>query len=43
MKMRLISDGGEPMASTPEDYAANIEREEGKWRALVNKLGLKVE
>jgi hypothetical protein len=24
-------------------YGANIEREEGKWRALVNKLGLKIE
>ena len=43
VKMRLISDGGGPMPSTPEEYAANIEREEGKWRALVNKLGLKIE
>jgi tripartite-type tricarboxylate transporter receptor subunit TctC len=40
---RLISDGGGPMASTPEEYAANIEREEGKWVALVKKLGIKVE
>jgi tripartite-type tricarboxylate transporter receptor subunit TctC len=43
VKMRLISDGGGPMPSTPEEYAANIEHEEGKWRALVNKLGLKIE
>jgi tripartite-type tricarboxylate transporter receptor subunit TctC len=43
MKTRLIADGGGPMASTPEEYAANIEREEGKWRALVDKLGLKIE
>jgi tripartite-type tricarboxylate transporter receptor subunit TctC len=43
VKMRLISDGGGPMPSTPEQYASNIEREEGKWRALVNKLGLKIE
>jgi tripartite-type tricarboxylate transporter receptor subunit TctC len=43
VKKRLISDGGRPMPSTPEEYAANIEREEGKWRALVNKLGLKIE
>jgi tripartite-type tricarboxylate transporter receptor subunit TctC len=43
VKLRLISDGGGPMPSTPEEYAANIEREEGKWRALVNKLGLKIE
>jgi tripartite-type tricarboxylate transporter receptor subunit TctC len=40
---RLISDGSGPIASTPEEYAANIEREEGKWTALVNKLGLKVQ
>jgi hypothetical protein len=26
------------MPSTPEEYAANIEREEGKWSALVKKL-----
>jgi tripartite-type tricarboxylate transporter receptor subunit TctC len=43
VKKRLISDGGGPMPSTPEEYAANIEREEGKWRALANKLGLKIE
>lgn len=43
VKMRLISDGGGPMPSTPEEYAANIEREEGKWSALVKKLGLKIE
>jgi tripartite-type tricarboxylate transporter receptor subunit TctC len=40
---RFISDGGAPMASTPEDYAANIAREEGKWAELIKKLGLKVE
>ena len=42
VKNRLIADGGGPMASTPEEYAANIEREEGKWVGLVKKLGLKV-
>jgi len=40
---RFVSDGGAPMASTPEDYAANIAREEGKWAELIKKLGLKVE
>jgi tripartite-type tricarboxylate transporter receptor subunit TctC len=43
VKKRLISDGGGPMPSAPEEYAANIEREEGKWRALASKLGLKIE
>ena len=43
VKSRLISDGGAAMPSTPEEYAANIEREEGKWHALVEKLGRKIE
>jgi len=42
-KKRMIADGGGPVASTPEDYAANIAREEGKWTGLVKRLGLKVE
>jgi tripartite-type tricarboxylate transporter receptor subunit TctC len=42
-KKRLIADGSDPAPSTPEQYAANIKREEGKWAALVNKLGLKLE
>ena len=40
---RIVADGGDPIASTPEEYAANIEREEGKWVALIKKLGLKIE
>jgi tripartite-type tricarboxylate transporter receptor subunit TctC len=43
MSKRIVADGGDPMASTPEEYAANIEREEGRWAALVKKLGLKIE
>ena len=43
IKQRIISDGGGPVASTPEEYAANIQREEGRWAALIKKLGLKVE
>ena len=42
VKQRIIADGGGPVASTPEEYAANIEREEGKWAALIKKLGLVV-
>jgi tripartite-type tricarboxylate transporter receptor subunit TctC len=40
---RIVADGGDPMPSMPEEYAANIEREEGKWAALIKKLGLKIE
>jgi hypothetical protein len=43
MKQRLIADGSDPAPSTPEEYADNIRREEGKWAALINKLGLKIE
>jgi tripartite-type tricarboxylate transporter receptor subunit TctC len=42
IKKRIIADGGGPVASTPEEYAANIEGEEGKWAALIKKLGLVV-
>jgi tripartite-type tricarboxylate transporter receptor subunit TctC len=40
IKKRIIADGGGPVARTPEEYAANIQREEGKWAALIKKLGL---
>ena len=43
MTKRIIADGGDPIASTPEEYAVNIEREEGKWATLTKKLGLKIE
>ena len=34
-KKRIIADGGGPAPSTPEEHAANIVREEGKWSALI--------
>ena len=37
---RIIAEGGDPVASSPEEYAANIVREEGKWAALIKTLGL---
>ena len=43
VKKRLIAAGSDPAPSTPEGYAQNIKREEGKWAALVKKLGLKIE
>jgi tripartite-type tricarboxylate transporter receptor subunit TctC len=41
MRKRLVAEGTEPEASTPEEYAANLEREEAKWAALIKQLGLK--
>ena len=40
MKKRLLDAGGDPSVSTPEEYAQNIQREEGKWQAVIKKLGL---
>jgi tripartite-type tricarboxylate transporter receptor subunit TctC len=42
-KSRMAAAGGSPVASTPEEFAANIQREESKWAALIKKLGLVVE
>jgi tripartite-type tricarboxylate transporter receptor subunit TctC len=43
VKKHMLDLGSEPAPGTPEDYAANIRTEEGKWAALIKKLGLKVE
>ena len=43
VRARIAADGGDPMPSTPEEYAADIERENMKWGALIRKLNLKVE
>ena len=36
---RMAKDGTEPLPSTPEEYAADIDREETKWSAVVKKSG----
>ena len=43
VRARIASDGGDPLPSTPEEYAADIQREDVKWSALIKKLKLKVE
>lgn len=43
LKARLTDDGAEPLASTPEEYAADIDREETKWSAIVKASGAKAE
>jgi tripartite-type tricarboxylate transporter receptor subunit TctC len=40
---RMAADGTEPLPSTPEDYAADIDREETKWSAIVRRSGAKAE
>jgi tripartite-type tricarboxylate transporter receptor subunit TctC len=42
-RQRLATDGTEVLPSTPEEYAADIDREETSWSRVVNALGLKGE
>ena len=43
VKKRIAAEGGDPLTSTPDEYAADIDREETKWSALIRRLNLKVE
>jgi tripartite-type tricarboxylate transporter receptor subunit TctC len=43
VKRRLIQEGAEPMPTTPEEYAAHIDREETKWSTLIKSMGIKSE
>ena len=43
VRARIAADGGDPMPSSPEEYAVDIEKESEKWGTLIRKLNLKVE
>jgi hypothetical protein len=43
VQKRIHAEGGDPLTSTPSEYADDIDREEKKWRKLVQQLGLKVD
>jgi tripartite-type tricarboxylate transporter receptor subunit TctC len=43
VRARIAADGGDPMPSSPQEYAADIEKESEKWGTLIRKLNLKVE
>jgi len=43
VKARIHFEGGDPLTSTADEYAADIDREEAKWAALIRRLNLKVE
>ena len=43
VQKQIQMEGGDPLTSTAEEYADDIDKEEKKWGALVHKLGLKVE
>ena len=40
---RIATEGAEPLPTTPDEYAADIDAEETKWSALVKKAGAKAE
>jgi tripartite-type tricarboxylate transporter receptor subunit TctC len=43
VRERLAREGVEPLPTTPQEYAADIDAEEKKWSALVKSLNLKME
>src|SRR6188508_1670840 len=40
VQKRIHQEGGDPLVSTPAEYADDIDREEKKWSKLVHQLGL---
>jgi tripartite-type tricarboxylate transporter receptor subunit TctC len=43
VRARLAIDGAEPLPSTPEEYATDIDREETQWSKVVKESGAKAE
>ncbi len=43
VKLRIHAEGGDPLTSTPDEYAQDIDREATKWGALIKRLNLKVD
>ena len=43
VKRRIYLEGGDPLTSSPDEYTADIDKEETKWSTLIRKLNLKVD
>jgi tripartite-type tricarboxylate transporter receptor subunit TctC len=43
VRTRLASEGGTPLPGSPQDYTAEIDREEAKWGELVRRLNLQAD
>jgi len=43
VRERLAKEGATPIVSTPEEYGADIDREETKWSKIVRESGAKAE
>ncbi len=42
VRARIAQEAASPLTSTPEQYAAEIEREDGVWGPLIRSLDIKV-
>jgi tripartite-type tricarboxylate transporter receptor subunit TctC len=43
VQKRIINEGAEPAPTTPEEYAAVIDRDESKWSAVIRAAGIPAE
>ena len=43
MKEKLAATGTDPLTSTPEEFAAYIQREIAKWGEVIRKAGVKAD
>ena len=43
LKDRLTAEGAEPVASTPEEFAAYLRRELPKWAKVVKAAGIRAD
>jgi tripartite-type tricarboxylate transporter receptor subunit TctC len=43
VQKRIINEGAEPASTTPEEYAAVIDRDESKWSAVIRAAGIPAE
>jgi tripartite-type tricarboxylate transporter receptor subunit TctC len=43
VRLKMAMDGTEPRPGTPEDYTADIDREESRWSKVIKQAGLKPE
>jgi tripartite-type tricarboxylate transporter receptor subunit TctC len=43
VRNRLAVEGAEPLPSTPEEYAVDLDREETQWSKVIKASGAKAE
>ena len=43
VRTRIVQEGAEPVPISPEEYAADIDREETRWSAVIKSIGIQPE